>query len=350
MHLPEQRRLGDFSAQKPTSTYPLTLWFDSSKEAKDFADLLEMNKDYFKQYDAEIQGILDNSMKYVKHKSYYRKGVYWPLIDIQKMKTTANKARAPESITRLSQWQHHDFVIANQFDPMLAVEVTEHILTWNNVAQRIPRLVLSASYGVPSVILQKIDKDSKDKYKGWFLQALSNSTKIFKTPCVALLFDESGRTQNERLLSTISCNLIDYICFKNKEALNGFEELLLKSVEENQKTAEKMYDVDALLSCSWLRVDSKEVCVLIGVRPEDSMWNTKGTGGLDPYPGLVLLADLLLCRTGPKKSDRSRKLVVEFSRLKEDFWWFKKFPEELYLQLLIDEKRRIADEVVFRGG
>lgn len=80
------------------------------------------------------------------------------------------------------------------------------------------------------------------------------------------------------------------------------------------------------------------------------MWKTKGTGGLDPYPGLVLLADLLLCRSGPKKSDRNRRLVVEFRYIREDFWWFQKFPQELYLQLLIDEEKRIADEVVFNAG
>jgi hypothetical protein len=345
----EQQQIAHFlSGEDKGKKYPLTLWFDSAKEGKDFADLLGMNRDYFKSLSVEVQTILQSSAKYVKHKTGYRKGLYWPLVDIQKMITIENKVKAPDSITRMSQWQHHDFIIAKEYSPMLAVEVTEHALTYNNVAQRIPRLVLSVSHGVPSLIFQKIDEKSKNKNKGWFLQALVKSTEIFKCPCSALLFDDNSRVQNEKVLSDLSCNFIEHICFGEEKSLEKAMKLLWNITEENRKMARELYDANPLSSCKWLSIDSNEVRVIIGVRPEDSMWNTKGTGGLDPYPGLVLLADILLCRVGPKKSDRNRKLVVEFRHIKEDFWWFKRFPSELYLQMLIDEKMRLADEVVFK--
>jgi hypothetical protein len=339
-----------FDMEERNKQLPLTLWFDSAKEGKDFASLLEINRKHFDSRGVDLGAILRSSAKYVKHKSDYRKGIYWPLVDIQRMITTEDKVKAPNSITKLSQWQHHDFIIAKEYDPLLAVEVTEHILTWNNVAQRLPRLSLSASYNVPTIILQKIGAASKDKYKGWFLQSLCRCTEIFKCPCLALLFDDESREQSERLLSDISCKIVDYVCFKDEKSFDEFRDLILKIGEENAHMAKSLYDVHPLTSCRWLSLNSKEVRVKIGVRPEDSMWKTKGTGGLDPYPGLVLMADLLLCRTGPKKSNRSRRLIVEFRYIKEDFWWFKRFPEELYLQLLIDEEKRIADEVVFNTG
>ena len=77
------------------------------------------------------------------------------------------------------------------------------------------------------------------------------------------------------------------------------------------------------------------------------MWKTKGTGGLDPYPGLVAMADFLFCRTGPNKTDRKKSLTVKFRNIKKDFWWFKKYPTELYLQMLIDPEYRIADTVEY---
>jgi len=345
-----QHKLSHFFGEDDKTTFPLTLWFDSAKEGKDFANLLMRNRDHFTCAGANLGNILDSSLKYVKHKTDYRKGVYWPLVDIHKMRVLDSKIIAPHSITELSQWQHHDFVIAKNQDPMFAVEVTEHILTWNNVAQRLPRMVLSASNTVPSAILQKFNEKTTDKHKGWFLQAFSKSSEIFKTPCVALMFKEDNREDQAKVLSDLSCDLLEYICYDSTEALKRMNEHLWSIAEDNQKVANKLYAANPLLPCKWLTITPEEVRVFIGVRPEDSMWNTKGTGGLDPYPGLVLLADMLLCRTGPKRTDRSRKLVVEFKNLKRDFWWFAKYPDELYLQLLIDKDKRIADEVVFKRG
>jgi hypothetical protein len=291
-----------------------------------------------------------NTKQTTEKVSIGRKGIYWPLMDIERMIVLNQKFLAPSSIAKMSEWQHQDFIIANRYDPMFVVEVTEHTLTYNNIAQRLPRLVLPASYGVPSAIFQKIGPASKDKYKGWFLKALCKSTEIFKKPCTAILYDDDTRVAGEKLLAELTCQLINFICFNDKSSLKTFDEHLARISEQNQAMAERWYDHDSLLSSSWLDVDSNRVKVLIKVKAEDSMWQTKGTGGLDPYPGLVLLADLLLCRTGPSKSDRERKLVVVFEHLTEDFWWFKQFPTELYLQLLIDPQKRIADEVVFRRG
>ena len=113
MGFSEQQQISHFlSKEDKGKHFPLTLWFDSAKEGKDFADLLQINRENFKSLGVDIETIFQYSAKYVKHKSDYRKGIYWTLVDIQKMITTENKVKAPDSITRLSQWQHHDFIIA----------------------------------------------------------------------------------------------------------------------------------------------------------------------------------------------------------------------------------------------
>lgn len=154
MALIQQRELTSFlPGKKDNKRYPLTLWFDSAKEGQNFARLLELNDEFFQSKNINVRTILQRSLKYVKHKTLYREGIYWPLADIEKMLTLNKKVRVPFSITKMSKWQHQDFIIANNYDPMFVVEVTEHALTYNNIAQRIPRLVLPASYGVPSAIL-----------------------------------------------------------------------------------------------------------------------------------------------------------------------------------------------------
>jgi len=343
-----QQQLNEFSAEgKPNPKYPLTLWFDSAKEAQEFSRVLMLNDEYFRSRGVNSETILDRTQKYVKHKTKYREGLYWPLMDIESMATLNRTVKAPAHITKMSEWQHQDHILANQHKTLLVIETTEHALTYNNVAQRIPRLVRPVFYGIPSIILQKVNENSKDKYKGWFLQTLCKSTEIFGTPSVAMLYDENTRHEVEQRLSKIISRLVEYVCFDDRNSLKEFEKSLARLTEQNMELARRWYDQDALISSSWIKVEPDQVQVIIGVKPEKSMWDTKGTGGLDPYPGLVLMADLLLCRTGPNKKDRKRKLVAVFKHLPEDFWWFEKYPNELYLQLLIDKKLRIADEVVF---
>jgi hypothetical protein len=294
--------------------------------------------------------ILTSAGKFVKHKTGYRQGLYWPLTDIDSMRTLDKEIQSSKSIVHTTEWQHQDYIIANSGEPSLAVELTEHAFRYNNVAQRLPRLVRPLSYGVSTAILQKVDERSQDKYKGWFLKALVNASRIFKTPAVSYLYDDSQRGQSENALSRLTCQLVDSISFGDAGSLKDFRKTLGEKLRENEKMADDLYDESELLDSSkWLSVSSNRVEVIIGARPDRKGWKTKGTGNLDPYPGLVLLADLLLCRTGPRKSDRSRKLVVVFKHLPKNFWWFKKFPTELYLELLIDPAKRIADDVVFKG-
>ena len=329
------------------SSKKIQFWFDSVKEAQDFKYLISDLKLVSKKQKEDMECILAESLQFSKHKTKYRKGFYWKIEDIDKMTTLDQIVNSSEQIPKLVGWQHQDFIISANGLPKLTVEATEHEITWNNVAQRIPRLIQSVNCGIPSIIFQKIGERSTEKNLGWFLQTLVNASKIYGIPCIAILFDNNSRRNAEKKLSKIMVSLLDFLWNNNKKSLEEFEKLLKEIQNENEKFAKKWYDPKKLLDAKWLEITDYEVKVVPGVRPDASMWKTKGTGGLDPYPGLVAMADFLFCRTGPNKTDRKKSLTVKFRNIKKDFWWFKKYPTELYLQMLIDPEYRIADKVEY---
>ena len=337
--------LTDFT--KFDSPNSLEFWFDSTKEAQDFKSQLTSSQYNHDVASNIIKSIIDTSPKFVKHKTRYRKGVYWPLEDIDQMLTTDQRTLSSKSLTDLISWQHHDYIITNNGNPILAIETTDHVITWNNVAQRLPRMISAAKLGIPSVIFQKIGDRSLDNYKGWYLQTLVNATKIYKTPSVAILFDDSNRLEAEEKLSSIMENLMNSVTKKDKQSHKKFESLMNDLVLENKTQAKQWYDFEKIKNRKWIAMNKTEVKVIVGVKPTANMWKTKGTGGLDPYPGLVVMSDFLLCRSGSDGKKRNRKLTVKFKLIKEDFWWFKKYPTELYLQMLIDPQYRIADNVEY---
>ena len=86
-------------------------------------------------------------------------------------------------------------------------------------------------------------------------------------------------------------------------------------------------------------------------------WETKGTGLLDPYPGCILAYDFLLCRTGPKITDRKKKIFVHFRKIPRSVesqeenpatWWIMKARESkgpIYWNLL----EKFSDGIIFKG-
>ena len=142
-------------------------------------------------------------------------------------------------------------------------------------------------------------------------------------------------------------NLINSISDNNRKLHKKFEKLMSDLVSNNKTKAEEWYNFEKIENRKWIEMNETEVKVIVGVDPKAKMWETKGTGGLDPYPGLVVMSDFLLCRNGKNGNKRQKKLIVKFKLIQEDFWWFKKYPTELYLQMLIDPQMRIADGVEY---
>tara|TARA_Y100000590_G_C15732891_1_gene1017651 strand:+ start:141 stop:1217 length:1077 start_codon:yes stop_codon:yes gene_type:complete len=333
----KQTKNGKFSTK-------IQFWYDSVKEAKDCMELLNESRSEKKDH---VMEIFENSLQFSKHKTGYRNGKYWQIENITRMSTFDDIIRSSVQIIEVIKWQHQDFIISYDGIPKLTIETTEHQITWNNVAQRMPRLIQSVNCGTPTIIFQRIGERTTEQNLGWYLQTLVNATNIYKIPCVGILFDDNSRDEAEKKLSNIMIELLDYLSTNNQESRKKFEELLWEVHKENKEKAEKFYKSDKLLRSGWLEITDKEVKVIPGVKPSATMWKTKGTGGLDPYPGLVVMADILLCRTGPSKNDRRKSLTVKFRHIKEDFWWFKKYPTELYLQMLIDPEYRISDTVEY---
>ena len=335
----------------------ITLWCESEAEVHDFLILLENQQKFIieKVYIAKRSA----GKRDVGHK--YLAGQYY-IYDIDNSATLDETVSAPDFITSLVQHCSQDIIIASDSKPLLCIETTYHILTYNNVAQRIPRLIRCAQLGVPSIIFQKVDYSFETEII-WFVKTFHKASLIFKTPCIPLIFDEKEFVDaKELLLKLINYSVEDEqanfsstcaTALKNTEGIcNNYDETRLILSKNNKPR-------------NWLKVSDNEVLVTLGVRDNCALtgksnygcqgsekqrrefrkslkfrpkgtkgcvWLSKGTGGMDPYPGLIRMAEILLCYNSEGK--RIRKLKVHFSCLPEDFWWFEKNPNEIYYKLV----------------
>lgn len=295
------------------------LWAESEAEAREFIDLVGDKAEYSirRAYVAKKSaGKRDVGFK-------YQDGVYFPY-DLRIGATLAESIVAPRFVTDLVQWCTPDVILSSESKALIAVETTYHILTFNNVAQRIPHQVRSASLGVPSVIFQKVDYSLTTELT-WFAKTFVKATKIYGTPCLALMFDEPGYSKaRDQLIDLVNSAV------KESKEFDSVAELILKRMEE----IASLFDVESLLHTkrnrprAWLKQDKRTVTVSIGVKDncaltgipgygcqgddktkaafrknlksrgpdvKGCMWLSKGTGGMDPYSGLVKMAEILLC-------------------------------------------------------
>lgn len=342
----------------------IIIWAESEAEALEFFSLFKSDMDFIveKIYVAKRS----SGKRDVGHK--YRQGEYF-VYDHESRKVEDNSITAPDSITELVQWCSQDIIITdNSFKPILVIETTYHILTYNNIAQRIPRIVRGSSKSVPTVIFQKIDKKASDLIS-WFTKSLSNAEEIYGTACLALMFDDYDFEEARLLLIALLNKLVNGLPVKTE----------ISKIHSMMDFYNKQYDEGILINGkkgkgrTWLKVNENTVKVIIGVRDNCALskiknygcqgnhkdqvdfrknlkyrslgakgcvWLSKGTGGMDPYPGLIKMSELLFCY---KEGKKVKKLEVEFSKLPADFWWFKKNENEIYYYLV----NLFADKVTY---
>jgi hypothetical protein len=348
-----------------TALNDILIWAESEAEARDFIDLL--GNDLKLKVTGTFVAKKSKGKRDVGYR--YTEGVYFPFNTLINA-TSDNPIIAPGFITELVQWCSPDIILSTPTAPILCLETTFHTLTFNNVAQRIPRVVRGSFMKVPSVIFQKVDY-SFGVGLTWFIKTFLNASKISDHPCMAIVFnDEQYEDARTNLI-----NLVDNAC-NHQEKLDRLTNSIMASMENLTKD----YSERTLLYSqngrrrNWLEVDNRCVIVHIGVRDNCALtgipgygcqgdvssradfrkalgsrglgekgcvWLSKGTGGMDPYPGLVKMSELLLCYD--EKRNRSKKLISRFDCLPADFWWFEHNPNEIYYGLI----KEFSDEVQY---
>jgi hypothetical protein len=328
----------------------MILWAETEADADQFLDLIG-NPKIFNQIFCAKKG----------PGSKYLGGKYF-VYNLEKKFLSKEIIDAPESIRELTQWCSPDIIISKDNKPLLVIELTFHTLVYNNVAQRIPRIAKSAEKRIPSIIFQKTDYQD-NILLSWFCRSLNNLGNIYNTKALPIFFDDKDYDESVLKLK----NIVKEI-FENK--LPDFNSL----ININQKFS-KTYNKETLLygkkkkKRTWITNANNKIIVNIGVRdncavkkinsnflpgcqgndedkkkfrkhlrnkpPEEKgcVWLSKGTGGMDPYPGLVKMSELLLCYNDD--FIKTKKVEVHFSKLKKNFWWFKKNEDkEIYLKLI----------------
>lgn len=262
---------------------------------------------------------------------YYR-------FDLEREGSHETSRLGPKNIIELTDWCSPDIIISRDEEPILTVETTYHELTHNNIAQRIPRQVKSARKGVPSIIFQKQAKDETEDYLNWYAQSFLKAMKAHGTTCLPILFNDETHDSKSKQLTRI-CN----------EYINNGESQTISDIRDEAEQIAEGYDPDTVLktkngnSRSWIRDFDDEVVCIVGANPDAQGWRTKGTGNMDPYPGLAKMCELLFCYDD--SGNRTKRLTTYFRNLPRDFWWFQENENSLYYRII----KEFSEEVYYKG-
>jgi len=305
------------------------IWAESSAEIEDFIELLTSESEFkIKEVFVAKRGVGNN----------YLKGVYYPY-DLDRKGCLEKEIKAPNFIIKIVQWCSPDIIVSDNKGVLVSIETTYHILTYNNIAQRIPRQIKSAEEGIPNIIFQKIQNTNKDNIKAWFTKTFIKSWEIFNVPSIALVFTEQQFPEARKRLTKLVNSFVNKQ-YDNREIRESKELMLEYS---------SVYSKDSVLftkkgmNRNWIREYKDRIIVIPGVNPDGTGWKTKGTGLIDPYPGLVKMSEILLCYNDQNKKDK--KLITFFINLPRNFWWFVKYPDEIYYKII----KEFSDDVFYKG-
>jgi hypothetical protein len=278
-------------------------------------------------------------------------------------------------ISGLVQWGIPDIIVSNGEEPLLSIELTSHKLTYNNLFQRLPKVYCAARCGVPSYLFQKRGVDDDAKYEPPLVEVMRRIERAVGTTCRAILYDDDEASEQEAVIA----RLIDSYCTRDEDWIRDFHALLdrrdagrrqafdLESFARMQRRTLAINENEAVYRIGVTRQCDKVEGILCGVNhchnPADRrinlqairagthlvdrnngrlvkcMWLSKGTGGLDPYPGVLLANKILFCTDEDGRS--VRRLVAEFAKIPRSFWWWDATATRLNNRLI----EEIADEV-----
>ena len=312
----------------------IQLWAETEAELNDFLDNLSGGA---LRFGIALASVGKRGTKRPVGDSYLQ-GVFY-VYDLQNRVVKHEKVTAPNQLIDLVQWQCPDLIFTRNDMVLLSVETTTHVLAYDNVAQRILRPIRATLFGVPSIIFQKYDANDKT-YVSWFAEAFRRNSIINKTPSCAILFtDDSYEEARKDLIEMVNARVFEE---------DTFETMCNRYIKENSSRFpfnERLFSSGARgHGRNWLRIDRDKVTVVVGAKPNAKTWHSKGTGSMDPYPGLVKMAELLSCYDSDCNRIRA-SVETHFRYLPRDFWWFVKYPNELYYKII----KEISNNVTYAG-
>jgi len=305
-------------------------------------------------------------------------GYFWGkfrIYDMSSRQVTDQIVDAGHQLTELVQFGIPDIVVSRGLEPLAAIELTSHKPTYNNLYQRFPKLVRPSQCGIPSYIFQLHDEGTVPAGKSALIKAAHRAQQMSSTPCIVYLYSDAEAEDVKERISA----LIEAYISNDGAAIDAFHERARRRSAPFLKTFDIRYfggktfevhddrvvanmrvvrNCDAIpgIFCGVNHCENAaaqlrtatEIRAGTHLKSENGgtlvkcVWITKGTGGLDPYPGYLLAGKLLLCTD--ETGRQVKPLIARFEKIPRDFWWWKSAESRLNNRL-IDE---IADSVCYQ--
>ncbi len=318
----------------------LTLWAESPEEARAFMKYAVSNPKF-----PIIEKIYVAKRSPNFRTNSYVGGHYYETTNDAAVDVINSVITAPHAIVDLVQWCTCDVMLSVGELPCVVLEDTTHIVRMN-LYQRIPRLARAALLGVPSLILQgtrgldfSLRGDRWALYR--YLQAFNGIAICYpNTPTLPFWYEPDPTLENEAHVFVIEH--IIALLTKNNEKVMSDRHRILSIIETTLRNG---FRGDIARDIPSIEHDGDEVVVKVGVKPDKKSWVEKGSGQMDPYVGMILAAKYIYCFD--EFGRKVKPLVVEFTYLKSDFWWFSDLATttSLYKRLPIE----FADKVRWCG-
>lgn len=316
----------------------LTLWAESPEEGRIF-----LRKARGRGVRLSIARIFVAKLSGTTRTNRYIEGLYYRTSNNDAIDVLNDVVQAPRAIIDLVQWCTCDVMLSRGPLPILAFEDTTHIVRMN-LYQRFPRLARAALLGVPSIILQGT-RGLEFRLRGdrWglfrYLQAFEAATRVHPaTPPLPYWYLPDAPA--EAAAEDLAFAHVQSLIAGDQGKLAADRAVSLAKIRKVlDDTDEPARDIPSIVHAG-----AAEVVVKVGAQPHRKSWREKGSGQMDPYLGLILAAKYIYCYD--ESGRKTRDLVVEFTYLPPDFWWFQNpTTTALYKRLPIE----FADEVRFLG-
>jgi hypothetical protein len=324
----------------PSGNASLHLWAESPAEAANF-----YKKAIQAGYPLPINKVFVAKRTPNRGPNKYIQGLYFRTSGYPDFDVYQGYVQAPKAVIDLVNWCTCDIMVTRGETPVFVLEDTTHIVRMN-LYQRIPRLARAAMLGVPSLMLQgtrglnfRLRGDQWALYR--YYQAFEAIARIYsKAPSLPVIYMPSINGDEDR------ANQLAFSCVKawiehdvvqadihKADILNAVQDVLTKGVNGAAPP-----DINSIYHTG------PEVIVRIGAKPDKKSWNSKGSGQMDPYIGMIAAAKYIYCYDA--NGQQSKPLIVEFTYLPLGFKFFSNpSPTALYKRLPFE----LADEVRFLG-
>jgi hypothetical protein len=325
---------------RPPSAEELTLWAESPEEARSFVSNARAAGSPIR-----FDRIFVAKRSGKSRSSAYVNGEYYQTTDDSDVDVLESIIQAPPQIVDLVQWCTCDIMISRGPRPLAVFEDTTHIVRMN-LYQRIPRVARAASLGVPAVMLQGTQGlDLELRGDRWalhrYLQAFDGMARAYPDSAPVVYWHLPDQADFERARAS-TFEFLEAAVTGDDERLDS---LRSENVMNNAEVAANGFRGDFGRPIPSIDVSQEEVRVKIGALPDRKSWREKGSGQMDPYVGMIAAAKYIYCFD--ESGRQVRPLVVEFTHLPRDFFFFRDYARSnsLYKRLPFE----FGDSVQFLG-